>query len=372
MRSRIAAIRRAGKWVCCFVMIVALATLGGARASAQRTQPAYANHPVGIVNASFGLAEETCGLEGWAVSGNVTSVPLLFRADCKAVLTASNVGNRHQNARASSIEQSFVVNGPNPVVRVFINLGSRKPQAELTPQTITLYDQSNQIIAQATHRTPGYAMFERYLPDHIGQTVRLNVTVATEPVNVSSPNTIWMEVDFRVLESGLANEFFGQMDQCMLDNWTVSGDVSMATTRENGNCYAILSAKRPRGRANQRVLASISQTFAVDPTAPLLELYLQPFSDKPGGDFPAQTITLVDGNRNVIYHKANNLQVPADDYNYLIELDLTDYANQSLTLEVTVQIDPSVRQSPDTVTLRVDSQGIYDLNGPGLPPGGVW
>jgi hypothetical protein len=334
----------------------------------------YRNLDVGIVNASFGLSE-ACLLDGWTVSGNgaVTVAPAPDRLDCMARLTASNHGRAGRDGAVATLEQRFVVQGRQPVLRFFTDLGSDNPRDSFTPQTITLYDESDQIITQEALVTPGPHMFEYSLSAYVSYSVRLSLTVAVNPIRNGGPSTMWMTVDFRMLHTGsVFNSSFKLNEQCSLDGWMTSGDVKLDTNLGNGNCFAVISARQPRRSARGRVSASIDQMFVVNPNSPVLQLYLVPYSDKPDTDFPAQTVTLIDRDRNIIYQKSHNLQAPADDYNFLIDLDLSDYVGQALNLHIDVMIDGAQANSPGAVSMKIDDQWIFDLHGPNAPPGGGW
>jgi hypothetical protein len=335
----------------------------------------YRNHETGVVNASFGLAD-ACLLDGWTVGGDgaVTVVPVARnRADCMAVLTASNYGSAGPKGTSASLEQRFVVEGRQPLLRFFTTLGSDSPNDTFTPQTITLYDEANQIITQETLASPGPHLFERSLSAYVSQSVRLSLTVAVNPIKADGPRSMWMEVDFRMLEYGsVYNANFDQGGECTLAGWMVAGDVTLDTNIENENCFAVLSARQTGRSTKGRVSSSLDQTFVVSRDVPLVRLYLQAYSDKPDTDFPAQTVTLMDSNRNIIYHKSHNLQIPHREHNYLIELDLSDYVGQVLSLHIDVLIDSSNPNSPRAVSLKIDDQAIYDYSGPGTPPSGGW
>jgi hypothetical protein len=356
-------------------LMLVLTNLSGIPAAAGPIEDLpYRNHDIGLVNASFGLAD-ACLLDGWTVGGNgaVTVAPAYARFDCTALLTASNHGRAGRDGSIASLEQGFVVQGREPVLRFFIDLGSDRPNGSFTPQTITLYDESDQIIMQETLNRAGPHMVEHSLIGYVSQSVRLSLTVAVKPINAGGPSSMWMKVDFRVLDhSSVFNAGFYHDGQCSLAGWMVAGDVTLDKRIENENCFAVLSATQTGRSAKGKVSASIDQTFVVSPDAIMLRLYLQAFSDKPNTDFPAQTVTLIDSNRNIIYHKSRNSQNPNDVYNFLIELDLTDYVGQSLSLHIDVLIDSDQPNSPGAVTLKVDDMPMYDLNGPQGPPGGGW
>jgi hypothetical protein len=201
----------------------------------------------------------------------------------------------------------------------------------------------------------------------------LSLTVAVNPIRNGGPSTMWMTVDFRTLHTGTVfNPRFTQSGQCSLDGWRLAGDVTLDTNIENANCFAVIRVQQTGKSTKGRVSASIEQMFVVNPNSPVLQLYLVPYSDKPDTDFSAQTVTLMDRDRNIIYQKSHNLQAPADDYNFLIELDLSTYEGQVLNLHIDVMIDSSQPNSPGAVSMKIDDQPMFDLYGPNAPPGGGW
>lgn len=353
-------------------LALALTSMSGVRAATGTIQetPRYIDHEIGIRNASFGLAG-ACALDEWTTAGNVAPMALSGRRDCGALLTADNTWSSRPAAATARLEQSFVVSGTAPIVRIFTKLSTDNPNTIFAAQAITLYDASNRVIAQAGLNQQGYYFFERSLMAYAGQTVRLSMVVAVDPTRAGSPSYTAMEVDFRMLHSGLVNPGFGQAGGCSLDGWATSGVAKRGWT-PNGKCYAVISAGSVEGVPPQPRSAGLAQTFIVDPAFPRLRLFLQPHSNKPNTSFPAQTITVRDVSGAVIYQKSNNLQNKSTCDNYILDLGLTAYAGQAVLLNIDVLIDPSQATSPTDVRLNIDNQYICDAEGPDAPPGGSW
>jgi hypothetical protein len=172
---------------------------------------------------------------------------------------------------------------------------------------------------------------------------------------------------------GLVNPSFGSSGQCSLSGWTTYG-IAKADKTSDGKCFALIMVNTAGtgGRGSTTQVSGIEQTFVVHPNAPMLQLFLKPYSDQPNTTFAAQTITLRDSNGGLIYQGSRNSQIANENHNNLLELDLSGYAGQSVRLNIDVQIDTSMPDSPTAVRLNIDSMPIIVGEGPEIPPGGGW
>lgn len=173
---------------------------------------------------------------------------------------------------------------------------------------------------------------------------------------------------------GLVNPGFGSAGQCSLSGWTTYGIAKPDKPLDGGKCYALIMANTTASGSKELTApaSGIEQSFVVHPNAPVLRLFLQPFSDLPNTTFAAQTITLRDSSGGLIYQQSHNRQVQNEGHNNMLELNLSAYAGQSVTLNIDVQIDASNPDSPATVRLYIDDMPIINGEGPEIPPGGGW
>jgi hypothetical protein len=160
----------------------------------------YKNHAIGIVNASFGL-NNVCSLSAWTAVGSITTVPT-DEGDCKAVLSADNSTVSRPAAVTTRLEQSFVVQGNSPRLRIYTNLTSNNPNGNFAAQTITIYNSSGQIISRHSMNAQGSFIYETYLNGYDGQTVTLSLDVNLDPTKPGSPTNASMAVDFYMLHTG--------------------------------------------------------------------------------------------------------------------------------------------------------------------------
>jgi hypothetical protein len=153
---------------------------------------------------------------------------------------------------------------------------------------------------------------------------------------------------------GVVNGSFGPDGNCSLAGWTTSGAVGLPNTAmtEDQHCYATLQANV--GTSQDTAASSLEQGFLVDPAQPYLLFYVNPTSDLPDVDYPAQTISLYNSAGQVIYERSRNLHVAGQircEFGFLY--DLSAYAGQLVRLRISVKASTE-RGAPTNVSMKVD------------------
>lgn len=184
-------------------LTLAFTTLGGANANRTPDEvPIYLNHPVGIVNASFGM-DPNCTLNGWKTVGSVTVVPSEW-GDCKAVIRASRPSGAKSSLVTSSIEQIFQINAYRKDFQLTTHLTSTNPNQTFAAQILTIYSASNDVIIRhefnRNDQNDTRVIFD--LSAYAGSQVRLKLETTVNPLVPGSPSSVSMEVYFGLLYSG--------------------------------------------------------------------------------------------------------------------------------------------------------------------------
>lgn len=183
-------------------LTLALTNLGGASA----VVPPFLNHPVGVVNASFGMVPN-CILNNWTVVGSVTAVPSDWE-DCKAVISAKRPSGTKATSATSSIEQTFTVNASTTSFQLTTRFTSTNPNERFAAQILTVYDASNNVIISLAFNKndPNDTRLIFDLAAYAGQQVRLKLETRVNTITPDSPSFAAMEVYFGLMYSGPAPE----------------------------------------------------------------------------------------------------------------------------------------------------------------------
>jgi hypothetical protein len=158
----------------------------------------YRNHPVGIINASFGL-NTSCLLEGWQTQGWVKTFAINDgTGHCKAVLSANrSTPGMAPGLTTATLEQTFVVNAANPHFGLVSNLTTNKANQLFSAQTVTIYGPSGTVIAHYAYNSTTYASALSFdLSAYGGQSVRLKFSATVDTRLAESPQDVSMEVIF--------------------------------------------------------------------------------------------------------------------------------------------------------------------------------
>jgi hypothetical protein len=174
---------------------------------------------------------------------------------------------------------------------------------------------------------------------------------------------------------GVVNRSFGPDGNCSLAGWTTSGTVGLPNTviTEDQHCYAMLQANV--GTSQDTATSYLEQGFLVDPAQPDITFYVNPTSDLPDVDYPAQTISLYNSAGQVIYERSHNFHVDGKTMcNFGLSYDLSAYAGQLVRLRITVKASTE-RGAPTNVSMKVDFDKYSwpcEDGGPEEKPGGGW
>jgi hypothetical protein len=171
-------------------------------------------------------------------------------------------------------------------------------------------------------------------------------------------------------DSTVINGDFNDRLGCSLSGWTTTGQVSAVDGsnerlfRPNG-CVAKVYAET---KATSTLRQSFRVPFGTD--VQFLSLVYWARSENgyksgpdPDGVYLPQAISVYDAYNNVIYSKKHNWNFGEQEKGGL-KLDLSAYAGQMVTLEVTVAVDISAPTSPAWATLYIDQVGFV---GPFVP-----
>jgi hypothetical protein len=205
-------------------------------------------------------------------------------------------------------------------------------------------------------------------------------------------------------EVGVANGSFGAVPNCSLAGWTTTGS-GYAVARqdyiyETNSCIAELTASSGVNDASvgdnnvfaergapiispQYTYVTLEQRFLVsisDMRYSTLSFYVLPDSNNPNPDYRSQTISLYNSAGQLFYSKSRNSAGNNDRYRfYYFNYNLAAYANQYVTLRITVEIDPAVAGSPTTSKLKLDFDCPYlrtascvESGNPGAETPGTW
>jgi hypothetical protein len=183
---------------------------------------------------------------------------------------------------------------------------------------------------------------------------------------------------------GVVNGSFGTASSCSLAGWTSSTtgpglravSVAQENISERTSCAATIAvttglAEETFGQkavlagdtngfslSPAHTTATLEQRFLVttkDETKPVLNFFIEPHSNRPGTTYMAQKIALYNSAGQLIYQRSRNTENGSEGYPfYRFKYDLTAYVDQYVTLRITSQIDPSVPESPTTVSLTID------------------
>ncbi|HYF65943.1 MAG TPA: hypothetical protein VD886_24145 [Herpetosiphonaceae bacterium] len=182
-------------------LVLALTNLGGiAAATTDPITGSYLNHEVGIINATFGK-DSLCSLEGWTVTGSVTTLPS-GDGDCTALLSAASSKDARAGVTTATLEQSFTVNPVAPKFRLYTTFVSDKPNQTFAAQTITIYNNQGVAIFSAAYNRSWSTLFAIDLSGYKGQSVRLRIAATIDTRLADSPTSVSLHASFGLLGQG--------------------------------------------------------------------------------------------------------------------------------------------------------------------------